>query len=492
MQPQSFYWYDYETFGNRPDRDWPAQFAGIRTDADFNEIEPPLEIFCRLPLDSLPQPKAVLITGLTPQYVNEKGVCEAEFIQQINQKFSYPGTCVTGYNNLKFDDEITRYSLYRNFLDPYAREYKNGNSRWDLIDMVRLCAALRPEGINWPLKDDGAISFRLEDLTKANAIEHGQAHNAVSDVRATIELAKLIKTKQPKLFNYVIGNKDKKSAAALLDLTQKKAVIHISSRYPARQRCMAIVMPLAMHPVNQNEVIVYDLKADPLQWMHLSEEEIAANIFSSRQMLDELGRERIPLKTVRLNRCPVLAPLSALRPEDAERLQVDQSLLKKHYQMLADEKGLSQKLQNVFGMKTYEAIEDPDRMLYSGGFFSNKDRQLMQKIHNTPAEALHALKLPFEDNRLDKMLFRYRARNWPDTLSENDNKRWKSFCFKKLMDIKTESSQENNADGMTEMACFKQSIEQGLSNIEYNEKQKQLLHDLFEYGDIVTGKLGGG
>ena len=263
----SLYWYDYETFGADPRRDRPVQFAGLRTDLDLNVIDEPLCIYCRPADDFLPHPEACLITGITPQKALAEGLPEVEFIAQINEKFSQPNTCVVGYNNIRFDDEITRFSLYRNFFDAYAREWQNGNSRWDIIDMVRLTHALRPEGIEWPTHPDGKPSFRLDQLTVANGISHEAAHDALSDVHATIALAKLIREKQPRLYDYVFERRTKQQIAQLLNIAKPFPVLHVSSMYPSEQGCIALVAPIAAHPVNKNEVIVYDLRVDPQSFL---------------------------------------------------------------------------------------------------------------------------------------------------------------------------------------------------------------------------------
>jgi exodeoxyribonuclease-1 len=96
-----------------------------------------------------------MVTGITPQEAREKGVNEAEFARRIHDLFTVPNTCVVGYNNIRFDDEVTRNIFYRNFYDPYAWSWQNRNSRWDLLDIMRACYALRPEGINWPENDEG-------------------------------------------------------------------------------------------------------------------------------------------------------------------------------------------------------------------------------------------------------------------------------------------------------------------------------------------------
>ncbi|MGH8465308.1 MAG: exodeoxyribonuclease I, partial [Pseudomonas sp.] len=300
----SIYWHDYETFGANPRRDRAAQFAGVRTDEELNIIGEPLVIYCRPAPDMLPHPQSCLITGITPGQALAKGVPEAEFIRRIHDEFSQPQTCVAGYNNLRFDDELTRQLLYRNFYDPYEREYRSGNSRWDIIDMMRLCAALRPEGIIWPRKDDGSISFRLEELCRANGIIHESAHDALSDVLATIALAKLVRERQPRLYDYVFRLRARSAVEERLDIIKRTPVLHISSMYPASQGCMALTAPLTRHPVDRNGFLVYDLRQNPEEWMSLSVDDIRRRLFTRREELGE-DEPRISLKVLHSNRCPV-------------------------------------------------------------------------------------------------------------------------------------------------------------------------------------------
>ena len=146
MAPFSFFWHDYETFGVVPRRDRPAQFAGVRTDAELNEIDAPLTLYCRPSPDMLPEPEACLITGITPQVCGQRGVAERDFAGAIEAQLARPGTVGCGYNSLRFDDEVTRFLFWRNLIDPYAREWQNECGRWDLLDTVRCAWALRPDG----------------------------------------------------------------------------------------------------------------------------------------------------------------------------------------------------------------------------------------------------------------------------------------------------------------------------------------------------------
>jgi len=426
---RTFYWHDYETWGPDPRRDSPIQFAGLRTDADLNLVGEPLVLFCRPADDLLPQPEACLITGITPQRAEREGLIEAEFADAIQRELARPGTCGVGYNSIRFDDEVTRNLLYRNFFDPYAREWQNGNSRWDLIDTLRLAHALRPEGIDWPRREDGITSFRLERLTAANGIEHTGSHDALADVRATIDLARMLKARQPRLFDYALSLRSKHRVANLLD--RGSPLLHVSARYPAELGCIAPVLPVARHPVNRNGIICFDLRQTPDLLLKPSPEEIYQRLFNRAEDLPE-GTARIPLKTVHINRCPILAPMNTLTAEAAERWRIDTTVVTRHARNLQAASGLADKIQQVHAMATFEPETDPDLMLYSGGFFPDADRREIARLRGHRPEELATEQFAFEDPRLPEMLLRYRARNWPHTLIPKERESWDAYRAQRL------------------------------------------------------------
>ena len=427
---QTFYFYDFETSGADPARDRPLQFAGIRTDADFNEIGDADVWYCKPGRDVLPHPDACLITGILPQEALAKGLIERDFAHAIHDVFSQPETCVAGYNSIRFDDEVTRYCFYRNFLDPYAREWKSGNSRWDLIDVVRATAAFRPDGIVWPRRDD-RLSFKLEELSAANGIVHEQAHDALSDVRATIGLAKLIKDRHPKLFSYLLALRDKRTVLSRLEPELRKPMLHVSGMYGTARNNLAVVLPLAMHPDNRNGVLVYDLSVDPQALIELSVEEIQQRIFTASADLPE-GVERIPLKTIHINRCPVIAPLSVLDENDRQRLSVDYNVCQKHFDQLLAVEAIDAKVQAVFSEGfDRRKVTDADLRLYDG-FFSDRDRRFIRRVSRTDKDNIALLQPDYDDERITDLLFRYRARNYSDTLTDKELAFWQQHCRSRL------------------------------------------------------------
>lgn len=425
-RPDSFLWHDYETFGAQPMADRPAQFAAQRTDADLNPLGDPVVWYCSPADDVLPHPVACLITGITPQEARRRGVVETEFAANILDEMMQPGTCSAGYNSIRFDDVFTRNLLYRNLRDPYEREYRNGNSRWDLIDLTRMYYALRPDGLQWPMHEPGKPSFKLEDLSKANGIEHEGAHDALADVRATIDLARLLRQAQPRLFEWALGLRDQKQLARLLDPVEPKALLHTSARIPATRGCTTLVLPLAVYPDRPKSVIVFDLMADPTALIEQPAEVIHDLVFTPAADLPE-GMERLPLKAIHSNQVAMVAPRSTLKGVDLTRIQLDPERCQRHAEkLIAALAAVRHKVAEVFSSPfgDGQGPNDPDRMIYSGGFFSAADRHLMKKILDVPPAKLGGHLWTFQDQRLSLMLFRYRARNFPETLSLNEAGLW--------------------------------------------------------------------
>ena len=418
----TFLFHDYETFGTSPSLDRPAQFAAIRTDADFNIIGEPEVFYCKPADDYLPHPEAVLITGITPQHARANGVNEADFARRIHDLFTVPKTCVLGYNNVRFDDEVTRNIFYRNFYDPYAWSWQNNNSRWDLLDVMRACYALRPDGINWPENDDGLPSFRLEHLTKANGIEHSNAHDAMADVYATIAIAQLVKTHQPRLFDYLLSHRNKHKLAALIDVPQMTPLVHVSGMFDAWRGNTSWVAPLAWHPENRNAVIVVDLAGDMSPLLELDADALRERLYTVKAELGD--NAAVPVKLVHLNKCPILAQAKTLRPEDAERLGIDRKQCLDNLNVLRNNPQVREKVLAIFAeAEPFVPSENVDTQLYNG-FFSDADRAAMNILLETEPRNLPALDITFIDKRIEKLLFNYRARNFPGTLDYDEQQRW--------------------------------------------------------------------
>jgi len=434
--PHTFLWHDYETFGANTRSTRPAQFAAIRTDADLNELGEPVMLYCQPANDFLPEPEACLITGITPQECLAKGILEHQFAAQIEQLLAWPGTVGVGYNTIRFDDEITRFMFWRSLIDPYAREWQNDCGRWDMLDVVRTAYALRPDGIAWPTKPDGKPSFKLTDLTAANGLAHESAHDALSDVRATIALARLVKTAQPRLFDFCFGlhKKDRVLAELGLPATQANArpFWHISGMFAPERGCLALMWPLAMHPGNKNELLAWDLSQDPSELASLNAAQIKQRLFTRTTDLPE-GMRRLPIKSVHLNKSPmVMSNLKVLSEPMAQRWGIDAPGQLDNALKARDLPDMSAIWAEVFKRDAYGPV-DVDEDLY-GGFVGNADRRRLNDLRQSSPEQLARARPAFDDARLSELLWRYRARNFPQSLTAEEQARWEAHRCARLLE----------------------------------------------------------
>ena len=478
MNTHTFLWHDYETFGAQARRDRPAQFAAIRTDADLNEIGEPIMLYCQPANDFLPDPQSCLITGITPQQCLELGVPEHRFAATIEQAFSQAGTIGVGYNTIRFDDEITRFMFWRNLIDPYAREWQHQCGRWDLLDVVRMTYALRPEGIEWPLREDGKPSFRLEHLAAANGLLHEAAHDALSDVRATIALARLIKQKQPKLFDFCFALHKKDRVADEIGMQLAPALrapfLHVSGMFPTERGCLGLVWPLAQHPSNKNEIIVWDCSHDPRELFGLDADTIRTRMFTRADAMPE-GMTRLPVKSIHLNKSPMLvANLKTLTPAMAARWGIDLEQGRANAALAAAGPDMGAVWARVFQRPGAAESLDVDEDLY-GGFVGNNDRRLLDSLRKESPAKLAALRPSFDDKRLQELLFRYRARNFPQTLSEAEQQQWEEHRAARLFDgeagARTVDQLFGEIDHLQETA---------------DERGEEILGALYDYAEMVA------
>lgn len=464
---ESLLWFDYETFGLDTARDRPAQFAGLRTDNELNLIGKPFTLFCQPPIDYIPNPESCLLTGISPVEAQARGVSEHEFIGQILSEFAIPGTCGVGYNSIRFDDEVTRNTLYRNLYDPFAREWQSGNSRWDLLGVMRMARALRPEGIVWPKDQKGRPTLKLDHLTVANDIAHQDAHDAMGDVRATLELARLVKREQPKLFRYLWELRAKRAVLALVNPGSMSPFLVASTRMSSETQNLGVAVVVGRQPENPNALITYDLSLPPSAWM---ENEAAE------------GEIRSPFSLLHINRSPALAPITVLRSQDEARLGLDLSEQLKH---------LDELMQLPYRKAPgYEALNQPyasedrpdvDLGLYAG-FASDRDRQRLEAFRTSGSPLF--LKMPdqFDDPRYRELCRRFKARNFPNQLSTEEAQQWRHFCEAKWF-------QKANGASMN-LHEFMEKVEELRVSSGSDEKKLAVLDETERYVRELTGVHG--
>lgn len=405
--------YDLETSGLNPRSDRIMQFAAQRTDLDLNPLEDPINLLVKLNDDTLPSPEAILVTGITPQQTQTEGLTETEFTRQATQELFTPGTIAIGYNSVRFDDEFMRHTLWRNFYDPYEWQWKDHRSRWDLLDVVRLTRALRPEGINWPVDKTGKATNSLEKITKLNGISHQSAHDALSDVNALIEVTRLVKTTQPKLYDYLFKMRDKKAVQKLINLENPQPFVYASGRLATEHHKTSVFYPLA--PAPNGNILVFDLRHD-LNEIQKDEELKARNFFPI-------------VKELRYNHCPAVAPLGVLEQNDAwAKIHLTKAEVEAHLGTLLQNPTFAEQMRTAQEEKStsYPVAADPESALYDG-FLDNPDRVRCEAVRNAKSNDLADFHPDFADPRLPKLLNHYKARNFPQTLTPDEQAEWESY-----------------------------------------------------------------
>lgn len=463
----TFYWYDFETYGNKPSTCRPIQFAGVRTDEDLIVVGDPLVLHSRPTPDFLPCPESCLVHGITPQVLFKKGVTEANFAKAIHAELSEPGTCSVAYNGMRFDHEVMRYLFHRSLIEPYGWHWRDECSRWDLVDVARAAYSLSPNALQWPLREDGAPSFKLEHLAAANEIDHENAHDALSDVMATIGLARRLKAADPAFFQSVLQLRDKSTVAELLT----RPCFWASSFIPAKVGAATIVAPLCFHPRNHGSVIVFDLRHDPEPFEALSAESLQELLFARSNDLPK-GQIRPPLYEVKTNACPVVAPAKVVTEDVADRLTLDLESCRAHYRKL-------QQLKATFGRKAAAVYDkewlnesDVDEDLYSA-FVPDADRNTLAKLHEQQTWGPETAQHSFKDGRLPELVFRYRARNFRSRLTYDENDRWKDHCRRLHLNL--------DQDGLSRLDAYDLLIKDIGGDPECTPRQAELMGELAQF-----------
>lgn len=476
MSSASFFFYDLETSSISPFDGRIMQYAGRRTTLELEPIGEPVNILIKMTDDILPEPDAIFVTGITPQATIADGITEAEFLRIFHSEIALSGTIFAGYNTVRFDDEFMRLLHYRNFYDPYEWQWKDARSRWDLLDVVRMTRALRPEGITWPFDPKGNPSNRLELLTAVNQLSHENAHDALSDVDATISLARLIRQTQGKLFDYLLSMRDKRKIADLVEANEP--FVYASGKYPAEFEKTTVAHLLGNHPKKQG-VFVYDLRHDPTQYKDLSSEQLA-DLWRWKR---DAEAPRLPVKVLQYNRCPAVAPLSVLDVKSQERLKIDLKLIKKHRELLKTMPDFINKLYAASEIlegerpkqaKLVSSDIDVDTRIYEG-FFGDSDKNAMRVVRAADGTNIGSLDLDFDDHRLEELLPLYKARNYPKNLTDEDRIKWEDYRNRKLL----------GGGQQSKMAKFYARLQELATRSGITSEQEYLLEELQLYAQSI-------
>jgi exodeoxyribonuclease I len=423
---KSYLFYDLETSGLNPRLDRIMQFAAVRTDMNLRPIGNPINFLVRLNDDTLPSPDAVMVTGITPQKTVEEGYSEAEAAAILIKDIFTPDTVAVGFNNIRFDDEFIRHLFWRNFCDPYEWSWKDGCSRWDLLDVVRMTRALRPEGVHWPFDKEGKPTNRLELISKLNGAKHTKAHDALSDVEALIDVAKIIKDKQPQIYNYLFEIRGKNDVKKLVNLDDKRPFVYTSGRYESQFNKTTVAFPLTSG--RNGNVVVYDLRHDPTPFLEMSVEDLAKKLFASWEERHDDDFVALPVKELQYNRAPSVAPLGVLEQNDGwTKIQLDKKTIEKNKKILLSNSTFAENIRSLYeNREEFKKSPDPEAQLYDG-FVPDGDKIRIEVVRNASENELADMHPNFTDERLNPLLLHYKARNYPSSLSEDEAQVWEKW-----------------------------------------------------------------
>lgn len=465
---KTFFFYDLETSGLSPREDRIMQFAGQRTDMNLQPIGEPYNLLVRLNDDTLPSPDALMVTGITPQQTVADGYSEAEFAKILINDIFTQDTCAVGFNSIRFDDEFVRHTLWRNFYDPYEWTWSEGRSRWDMLDVIRLTRALRPEGINWPMVDGVAVN-RLELLSKENKLTHDKAHDALSDVEALIEVTRLIREKQPQLYDYLFKMRDKKEIKKLVNLDDKKPFVYASGRYDTEFNKTTVAFPLTAG--KNGNVVVYDLRYDPAPLIDLSTKELAAKLYAKYDERKAEGFIKLPVKELQYNRAPAIAPMGVLEQNNGwQKISLDLKSVEQHKKILMSAPHFAENIREIIQQRPeFAKAIDPEAQLYDG-FLSDRDRLRVETVRNASERELADFHPTFDDDRLPPLLLHYKARNYPKTLSEAEIDLWETWRASRIN---------------RQLPEFMASLSR-LANLESDEQKQFILSELQLWAESIV------
>ena len=436
---KTFFFYDLETSGLNPREDRIMQFAGQRTDMNLEPLGEPVNLLVRMTDDALPSPGAIAVTGITPQQTLMDGISEAEFCRYVTEEVFVPETVAVGYNTVRFDDEFMRVTLWRNFYDSYEWQWKDGRSRWDILDVVRLTRALRPEGIEWPFREDGKPTNRLELITKLNGVSHEHAHDALSDVYATIAVAKLIRDKQPKLFDYLLKMRGKREVQKSINLNSPQPFVYASGRYSNDYNKTTVAFPLTSG--RNGNVLVYDLRynLDEILEQGLRENEDVTHpehetthIKRSPRLLAQKSYFPV-VKELCYNKCPAVAPMGVLESGDGwNKIGLTKETVENNLKILLSHPEFAEQMRERYEKQPeFPPAIEPEAALYDG-FLNDRDRIKVSAVRNAEPSRLTDFHPEFDDERLPELLLHYKGRNYPETLSDSEMEAYEAYRTERL------------------------------------------------------------
>ena len=290
----NFAFFDLETTGISPAFDHPLQFAAILTDAEFREIER-VDLRCHLAPHVIPSPQALAVTGVRPhQLLDPELPSPFDFAQELTALVARWSPAIwTGFNSIRFDEEMLRQMFYQNLQTEIFATQFNGNTRFDIMTAVFAAFHRHPDLFDWPVDETGKVRFKLDRLAPLNGFEGHNAHDALGDVEATIHIARLIAQRAPSLWAELLANRDKSHVQARLE---QFAPIELVGRFGGGPPQGIIGCLCGYAEKNPNQAFFFDVdSADPADLINATAEELSAAIEAQPSLIRFITVIKVPL-----------------------------------------------------------------------------------------------------------------------------------------------------------------------------------------------------
>jgi len=418
--PTRYVFYDIESTSPDSSTTQMVQIALIETDGqlnilkDENNKERAHMFYIKMRPDIIPEPGAFLVHKVDPEWVGHyktkninsdgKRIPEHIFSNCKNQPdgpvynqheaniliqsiMTRTGnTCIAGYNSEKFDDEVIRHNFYRNMLEPYSHEWANGNHRADIIKAVQIVRMYSEKALKWPIGEDGKVSMKLERLSVENGLVHEKAHDALSDIYATIFLAKLIKDRRPSLWDKFKMLSDKQNVSRLVNSGE---VLTLTQMFiPKEKYGTTLALPLFQDNQNKNKYYLIDLLSDIEPILSMDADDLRDYIYSKKvERALKYPDININIRSVSINKSPAInIPPSKFLGEDSnevfgricDRVGTERETFQTNLHFVRNNLyDLKKKISEVYSVeRTFDS-----KPIYSAlydGFFSNKEKDVRE------------------------------------------------------------------------------------------------------------------
>ena len=281
--------YDFETCSSNVSYGQIIQAAAVLVNDDFQELDR-YEGRCKLSPGIIPEAMALIVNKTTPKILKETNLSHYQMVRQMMEKFNkWKNSIFIGYNSINFDEEFLRRTLFKNLDYPYLT-VTNGNERADLFGLARASHLYYPNCIKTPISDKNNPVFKLDKLAPMNGIKHNDAHSAISDVLATVELAKLLSKTAPNVWkaSLMTTNKDKTLQIIKNELMFCTDFFYYGKSFPY------VLTFVCEHP-QWGYPMCFDLKLDPKYYFNLSTDQLKKELKKTPKVIRTIKHKKHPI-----------------------------------------------------------------------------------------------------------------------------------------------------------------------------------------------------